>query len=1581
MRPEQANRQIENFRRRFGPARMAFAYHAAVPLALTPDLVFRLWRAFPCDVEGRPIGTPWIAAAQLLLSNLCREVGPELYEMDAEVRRQLISVLRADERFGEPRLHAVAAFLLDYVERQRRSDDPDARDFALTQRWVALAHLRPSDAIYELAAATATAGSNHSEWVRLAAIVESVAEPIGLTNDETALGEVERLRRYTAGLAGLARGDHAAAAHEFAHLKPTSTGQVEISGVSLHVPGAPTPNGSQTIESEPEASQPANDGYAAYRLRIFAGEQGNYLASFDSYMAVEQPMTPVAVHFDLDELQVFIPDVGHYGRLLGEQLFAANALGPAWREVLAAHNGRLRLSLKVEAPELANLYWERLLAPRDSGWVSLATSAATPFARYIPALASGYSSTDSPSLRVLMIIRPTPDRQEFGHIPYAVIQEIHTALDNLPNINLTYLESNTSRPPTRLNLENALNDQFDVVQFYCYGTNNWLLLENEDGTDVFIGVEQLKDMLRARSVRTGLLVFFGNDTADGFGPSIVEEGIAPSVVAINGGFTIVSTGRFTRQFYLRLLAHGQIDLAVNEVRAALRDHEDWDRLVLFTSLSNGRLFAGATTRAQPETIEALASSLDETVDCEIALQKSAQGYELSVQVKTLFINDSQAFTGSLSVPNHLVELSFDELMNECYFEDRRQFTRLLRRIGFNLSPSKPIPRELADKVVNRLVGKEIDWYKYEQKERERSRKSLLDKDIEDIVASTEWLSDGDSVVINLDLEALEMITEQQAYGQALTEMLFADQSLRQVWQSIRLNAEVANNTALRVRLHLDPAAPELHNIRWELLRDPVTDTSLALDHVVCLARYLGEAGVAPLEIPVGLPELRVLTGIANPTDLSNFHLAPVDAFGEYERIKTLSLPIVELSGRSVCLTNIVEALRDGPQILYLVCHVILREDEPYLFLEEDESRTARPVSGSRLAERLRDLGRLPLLVVLATPLNSATEANRGFDRLSVQLAQIGVPAVITLGIGSLEAGERFLTTCLKELGRDGRIDQAVAKARRAISNLEHEWWRPRLLMRVRNGFLWREEDFSSKSQKSATLGAGEANAGEAPTDLEMTWEKDETLFLRDLTFQSSPSVSFGIYVQSKTEQELKLAIFSREGQPTAVHLPISSVLAAAREARLELARLVYFQQRETGKVRYPFAVATMQTVDAMTIRRAALPLAKAGRKLWELIYANSKPLGEELKTTESGAELAVMYDDWGFALPWNLLYDHTGPLDETTLRWSGFWGYRFAISSRPQATVLKEVSQLPREPLVALLADDPEIEPLAEQALKALAAASGLAIQPVWGHDATLAFLTQPETASLLYGCFFHDPGPQFSAGFFSFDGHQRLRLSNLRALSTGALPGQPLAFLNASGSSALAPYFLEERQASGVVGVDVPLPARLASSVVTFLVYLEQGKTAAESLWQLRRGLLDEHNDPIGLAYSYYGPPGLAFQRPTPAPKSAASGRIVLTSEQLRQLRELLSRYGDFDNSHNLRSLFTDPRLTVWRSGLPEADSLRTRIDRLIDYLISKRNVMGQPALLLLLNTLADRYPPNDARHAEMNALIRELEAQLLQQ
>jgi len=75
MRPEVAHRRIESFAKRFGEAHLHLCYHGAFPLALTPDLLYRLRAKFKRDIHGQVLEIPWVAVADLLLSPLWDEAG------------------------------------------------------------------------------------------------------------------------------------------------------------------------------------------------------------------------------------------------------------------------------------------------------------------------------------------------------------------------------------------------------------------------------------------------------------------------------------------------------------------------------------------------------------------------------------------------------------------------------------------------------------------------------------------------------------------------------------------------------------------------------------------------------------------------------------------------------------------------------------------------------------------------------------------------------------------------------------------------------------------------------------------------------------------------------------------------------------------------------------------------------------------------------------------------------------------------------------------------------------------------------------------------------------------------------------------------------------------------------------------------------------------------------------------------------------------------------------------------------------------------------------------------------------------
>jgi len=236
-----ATRRLESFRQRFGDGHFYLACHAALPLALTPDLLYSLWANFQRDIHGEAIDIPWIAVADLMLSNLCKEVGNELYEMDQTVRDELLNQLQNDSRFGLERLRALADFVMAYVEQQLDSLDLDARDLAQGQQWRALTYKNPSEAAHSIATVLAQLPFNDkAEWIRMAALLNSLAAP---------LSAFQPLLNYTQAMADLARGNLAAATAQMTQAVDTNN-QVQVEGVNLPIPDVL--NGTLPKSQEPE---------------------------------------------------------------------------------------------------------------------------------------------------------------------------------------------------------------------------------------------------------------------------------------------------------------------------------------------------------------------------------------------------------------------------------------------------------------------------------------------------------------------------------------------------------------------------------------------------------------------------------------------------------------------------------------------------------------------------------------------------------------------------------------------------------------------------------------------------------------------------------------------------------------------------------------------------------------------------------------------------------------------------------------------------------------------------------------------------------------------------------------------------------------------------------------------------------------------------------------------------------------------------------------------------------------------------------------------------------------------------------
>ncbi|MEH2258506.1 SUMF1/EgtB/PvdO family nonheme iron enzyme [Nostoc sp.] len=222
-----AKGQIEAFGIMFREAHLNFAYHAAFSLVLTPNLLYCLWWKFFKESE-----TPWYVVADLLLSDLCREVDTELYEMEREVRNELLRLCQ--EQFGEQRLQELSQFLIEYINRQVKKHQPDSlsSDLLQVQQWTALAYIKKGDeAAKELAEKLRQAylENNKAELVRLAEVIETLAEPLR--------EKYEPLLVVAKIYGALVRGDEAGKVAAQNQLKQLGFGEsVNVQGVVLERP-------------------------------------------------------------------------------------------------------------------------------------------------------------------------------------------------------------------------------------------------------------------------------------------------------------------------------------------------------------------------------------------------------------------------------------------------------------------------------------------------------------------------------------------------------------------------------------------------------------------------------------------------------------------------------------------------------------------------------------------------------------------------------------------------------------------------------------------------------------------------------------------------------------------------------------------------------------------------------------------------------------------------------------------------------------------------------------------------------------------------------------------------------------------------------------------------------------------------------------------------------------------------------------------------------------------------------------------------------------------------------------------------
>ena len=290
------------------------------------------------------------------------------------------------------------------------------------------------------------------------------------------------------------------------------------------------------------------------------------------------------------------------------------------------------------------------------------------------------------------------------------------------------------------------------------------------------------------------------------------------------------------------------------------------------------------------------------------------------------------------------------------------------------------------------------------------------------------------------MRLLALASDPTTYGEALGQIVFVE-ALSRALDQARVAAQRAS-VPLRLRL-IVPA--ELHLLRWETLHDPAHPDAplLTTGGQILFSRYLSSADWTPVQ-PRPLGGRRALVLLASPSDLADYGLAPFDVAAEQVIVEQSlePIPTTVLGPGRATLGALVEALRSGPDILYLMAHGRVDADgETWLYLEGADGKT-RPVRGSEVAARIAEQAVRPQLVVLGICESTGDGHGEALLTLGPLLARAGVGAVLAMqGRVTLETLRTFLPACLRVLIEDGRVDAAVSHARGLVRD-RADFWAP-----------------------------------------------------------------------------------------------------------------------------------------------------------------------------------------------------------------------------------------------------------------------------------------------------------------------------------------------------------------------------------------------------------------------------------------------------------------------------------------------------------------------------------------------------------
>ncbi|MEO0492639.1 MAG: CHAT domain-containing protein [Actinomycetota bacterium] len=281
-------------------------------------------------------------------------------------------------------------------------------------------------------------------------------------------------------------------------------------------------------------------------------------------------------------------------RAFGERLYKAVFTGAVGRALAQAGTGGVRIRLRVEAVELADVPWELLYDEVAGKYLSL--SKETPVVRTVEGLSpSRPLAVDEVNVLVMVAGRGGDDletQKEFD--------ALRDRFDADDDISMTRCEAATIE-----SLQDALGDgTYHVFHFIGHGAYNEvhdsgaLLLDGPDGGVVEIPVRDLTRHLGDHpSLRLvvlnaceGARTSVTNPNA-GVAQALVRDGVAV-VIAMQFAITDAAAGQFSTTLYRQLSRRNPVEEAVAEARKSITGPgAEWATPVLLMRSHDGRLLA------------------------------------------------------------------------------------------------------------------------------------------------------------------------------------------------------------------------------------------------------------------------------------------------------------------------------------------------------------------------------------------------------------------------------------------------------------------------------------------------------------------------------------------------------------------------------------------------------------------------------------------------------------------------------------------------------------------------------------------------------------------------------------------------------------------------------------------------------------------------------------------------------------------------------------------------------------------------------------------------------------------------------